>query len=177
MTTFLFVRHGEPDYGSVGEWNKISFGRDFAGLTELGKKQIEESARQLLDKQVDIIISSPYTRTMQGAAIMARALNVNVNVEKDLHEWESDLTHTITDADELLALCKEHDKFNGVYPTGEQRKWESTELVKKRVGECLNKYTNYKCVVVSGHAMMMQAVLGINRPIEYGEIIPYILEL
>jgi len=173
MTTFLFVRHGEPDYDSVGEWKNILFGKEFAGLTELGKKQIEESAAKLLDKQVDIIISSPYTRTMQGAAIMARKLKVNVNVEKDLHEWESDLTHTITDNDELLALCKEHDRCNGIYPDGELKKWESTDLVKKRVIECLSKYVKYKCVVVSGHAMMMQAVLGINKPIEYGEIIPY----
>ena len=34
MTQFLFVRHGEPDYSSVGEWSKTSMGTSFAGLTE-----------------------------------------------------------------------------------------------------------------------------------------------
>lgn len=102
MTTFLFVRHGEPDYDSVGSWRRFPFGKDYAGLTE---------------------------------------------------------------------LCKEHDKYGGIYPDEVPRKWESTEMVRRRVWQCLEKYRNCSCVVVSGHAMMMQAALGIDRAIEYGEIL------
>lgn len=40
MTTFYFVRHGEPDYQSVGDWSGIPFGQAFAGLTQAGEKQI-----------------------------------------------------------------------------------------------------------------------------------------
>lgn len=173
MTTFLFIRHGEPDYNSVSEWSKFPFGKDYAGLTDLGRRQIEESCRRLISHNVDIIVSSPYTRTMQGAAIMSRILRADVAVETDLHEWESDLSHTVTDKDDLLALCREHDLCRGVYPEGISPKWESTESVKRRVWQCLEKYKQYRCVVVSGHAMMMQAALGIDRVIEYGEIIAY----
>lgn len=171
MATFLFVRHGEPDYDSVGSWSRFPFGKDYAGLTERGKRQIEESSRKLADRKVDIIVSSPYTRTMQGAAILSRFLGVDVAVENDLHEWEVDLTHTVTEEKDFLALCKEHDKYGGIYPDELPRKWESTEMVRRRVWKCLEKYRNCSCVVVSGHAMMMQASLGIDRAIEYGEIL------
>lgn len=173
MTTFLFVRHGEPDYSSVSEWARTPMGKHFAGLSQEGRKQIEKSCDKLVDYDVELIISSPFTRTMQGAAIMAKHLNVDILVEKDLHEWQSDLTYSITKDEELLKLCQEHDRCNGVYPEGTIKKWESTELVRKRVLNCLKKYRNYKCVVVSGHAMMMQAVLEISESIEYGQVIEF----
>lgn len=34
----------------------------------------------------------------------------------------------------------------------------------------LKKYRRYKCIIVSGHAMMMQAVMGVNTMIGYGQI-------
>ena len=48
-------------------------------------------------------------------------------------------------------------------------------MVRSRVLKCLEKYKAYNCVVVSGHAMMMQAVFGINEPIEYGAIMELVL--
>lgn len=171
MTAFYFVRHGEPDYSSVGEWNNIPFGKDFAGLSNQGIEQIRNAAIRLKEYSPEIIISSPYTRTMQGAGIISRELDIPIFVEKDLHEWDSDRTHTIKDSDELLRLCKEHDSCNGIYPEGTEKNWESRELVKRRVSTVLEKYLGYEKVVVSGHAMMMQAVTGEYRPIQYGEII------
>lgn len=175
MTKFLFVRHGEPDYSSVGDWGKIPMGKHFAGLSDAGRAQIKETCKELAKYNVDLILSSPYTRTMQGAAIMARELEADVIVERDLHEWQSDLTYAITDDNELLRLCQEHDYYNGIYPEGETRSWESTDIVRNRVLKCLKKYCNYKCVVVSGHAMMMQAVFGLNTPVPYGKVL--IMEL
>lgn len=46
-------------------------------------------------------------------------------------------------------------------------------MVRDRVLACLKKYCKYKCVVISGHAMMMQAVLGITTPIDYGQILKF----
>lgn len=36
MTKFIFVRHGEPDYPSTLDWQKMSLAKNFAGLTEAG---------------------------------------------------------------------------------------------------------------------------------------------
>ncbi|MBO4750784.1 MAG: histidine phosphatase family protein [Lachnospiraceae bacterium] len=170
MTTFLFVRHGEPDYSSVGEWSQTPMGTNFAGLTEEGVAQIKKSCVALKEYPVELIISSPYTRALQSAAIMAGELHVDVVVERNLHEWQVDLTYSLTDSNDLLELCHERDRMNGEYPVDETRCWESTELVRCRVLDCLKKYLDRKCVVVAGHAIMMQAILDISDPLEYGEI-------
>ena len=170
MTKFLFVRHGEPDYDTAGDWAKVPLGLNYASLSANGEEQIERACERLACYDVDIIVSSPFTRTMQGAAIMARALDVPVAVERDLHEWIVDTTYSIMDGDKVAALCRDRDNCNGIYPEGETRVWESTEMVRTRVLNCLKKYQKYKCVVVSGHAIMMQSVFGINTPLEYGQI-------
>lgn len=175
MTKFLFVRHGEPEYASVGDWNNVPMGIHFSGLSESGRKQIKNTCCELAKYKVDIIVSSPYTRTLQSAAIMAKELNADVVVERDLHEWQSDLSFSITDQNVLLSLCQEHDRYNGVWPKGETKLWESTEMVRNRVLSCLSKYDKYNCVVVSGHAMMMQVVFDINEPIAYGQVLELIL--
>lgn len=171
MSTFYFVRHGEPDYDSVGDWNKIPLGKEFAGLSNTGVEQIIKTAIKLKEYSPDIIISSPYTRAMHGATIIARELNIPVFVEKDLHEWDSDRTHTVKNSDELLCLCKEFDYYSGIYPNGKERFWESRELVCRRVMGVLKKYLQYERVVVSGHAIMMQSITENYRAFEYGEIV------
>lgn len=173
MATFYIVRHGEPDYPSVGEWRKIPFGKEFAGLTLRGVRQIETAAAVLKKYSPEIILSSPYTRTMQGAAIMSRILDIPVIVEKDLHEWDADISHTIREDNALLALCQEHDLCHGIYPDGEKKLWESRTLVEERVLGVFSKYLKYDRVVVSGHAMMMQAVLRQEEPFEYGEVVVF----
>lgn len=171
MTEFYFIRHGEPDYASVGEWSEFPFGRDFAGLTEQGIAQITKAAAELKKFSPQVIISSPYTRTMQGAGILARELQIPILVERDLHEWDSDKTHTVRSKHELTQLCRDHDLHNGIYPEGIEKKWESRQLVRARVLNVLSKYLEYEKVVVSGHSMMMQAATGDYRPFEYGEIV------
>lgn len=133
MTVFYFVRHGEPDYSSVGEWAEIPFGKEFAGLTEQGIRQIVKAAADLKIHRPQIILSSPYTRTMQGAGIIAQELQIPILVEQGLHEWESDRTHTVREDSELLRLCQDYDPHNGIYPEGVEKQWESRQIVRTRV--------------------------------------------
>lgn len=170
MTKFIFVRHGEPDYPSTKDWQKMSLAKNFAGLTDAGRNHIKNACKELKKYKAELIVSSPFTRTMQGAAIMARELDLDVVVEHDLYEWQADLTYTIEDDDELRILVKEYNDLNGIYPEGEERVWESTEMVRKRVMKALEKYEDYECVIISGHGMMTQAVLGYRPLIEYGQI-------
>ncbi|MCM1119859.1 MAG: histidine phosphatase family protein [bacterium] len=173
MTIFYFVRHGEPDYQSVGDWGNIPFGKEFAGLTASGEEQILAAARELRKVSPQIIISSPYARALQSAGIMARELSIRLCVERDLHEWDSDRTHSVREQEELLRLCQEYDACEGVYPPEGERTWESRQLVRDRVLKVLEKYAVYERVVVAGHAIMMQAVTGEYRPFAYGEIVQW----
>lgn len=171
MTKFVFVRHGEPDYPSTLDWQKMSLAKNFAGLTEAGRNQIKNSCKELKKYNAELIVSSPFTRTMQGAAIMARELDLDVVVEHELYEWQADLTYTIEDDDTLEALVKEYNDLDGIYPPNQESVWETTEMVRTRVLRVLEKYKDYKCVIISGHGMMTQAVLGYKAKMEYGDII------
>ncbi|MGM9635593.1 MAG: histidine phosphatase family protein [Candidatus Avispirillum sp.] len=171
MTTFYLVRHGEPDYESVGEWSKVPFGREFAGLTKKGESQICEAISELCKYSPQIVISSPYTRAMHGAAMISRTLNIPLFVERDLHEWDSDKSHTISSPQELSRLCNDFDSCNGVCSNGTEKQWESRQQVKIRVLKVLEKYLAYERVIVCGHAIMMQSVTGESRSYEYGEIV------
>ena len=173
MTSFYFIRHGEPDYESIGEWSKVPFGREFAGLTENGVSQIYDAIFELRKFSPQIVITSPYTRSMQGAAMISRALDIPLFVERDLHEWDSDKTHKVSDSEVLTGLCNDFDLCGGVYSDGVEKQWESRPMVEERVLKVLEKYLNYETVVVCGHAIMMQSVTGINRPFEYGEIVKW----
>lgn len=171
MTKFIFVRHGEPDYPSTLDWQKMSLAKNFAGLTLEGIDQIKNACNELKKYNAELIISSPFTRTMQGAAIMARELDLDVVVEHDLYEWQADLTYSIEDDDELTALVNEYNELDGIVPEGEKRVWEPTERVRNRVLNVLKKYTNYDCVIVSGHGMMTDAVLGHKAFLHYGQMV------
>lgn len=39
MTKVLFVRHGEPDYSTVGDWANTPLGLNFASLSDKGVRQ------------------------------------------------------------------------------------------------------------------------------------------
>lgn len=43
-------------------------------------------------KGADIILASPYTRTLQTAAIISKNTGIPIEVETDLLEWMPDLT-------------------------------------------------------------------------------------
>ncbi len=166
MTEFIMVRHGEPDYSVVNDWAKIDVAKNFAPLTQKGILQINETTSKLVSENADIIISSPFTRCMQGACMMAKALNLDVHVEHDLHEWELDTTHSVRKKHGIKKLLWQ---FNNKKWT-KKSKWENPDEVKKRVLKTLNKYLSYKKVIVSCHAMMIIYTLGDETPTEYGQI-------
>lgn len=71
-TTVYLVRHGQ-----VYNPNTIIYGRlpNF-GLSDIGKKQIEETAAFLQDKHITVIFSSPLLRAQQTAKIICKKIGL-----------------------------------------------------------------------------------------------------
>jgi broad specificity phosphatase PhoE len=67
---FYFIRHGQ----SVANSQRVIAGPD-SPLSALGISQAKEAAELLRSKNIDLIISSPMTRTMQTAEIIAEFIN------------------------------------------------------------------------------------------------------
>ena len=123
-------------------------------------------------KDADIILSSPYTRALQTAAILSKELNIDIIVETDLHEWLANKNFIYEDDDTAENAYIEYESNHGEYPSSEEKIWENAACIKNRVIKVLKKYSHYKKVIVACHGMMIQATTKGKLP-ENGEIVKY----
>lgn len=174
MTTFYLIRHGEPTYEPIDERKFIGHGRDLAPLTERGIRGVKETAKDDRLRNCDIIVSSPYTRALQTAAILSKELVINLEVDVDLHEWIPDIVnfqHKTTE--DCIKLSRDFELHNGVHPENETKVWETTESMKKRMDRVLEKYSKYERVIVVCHDMVIRTIKS-KEKIDYAEIAEYI---
>jgi uncharacterized phosphatase len=160
MARFYLIRHGKHTYDSVSGRNFIGHGLELAPLTEEGIQQAIECSKDERLKECDLIITSPYTRAMQTAAILSKNLGIDMRVEIDLREQELDLTYQARSIDDLKKIAQEEQKCNGVASPDARYKWEPRSDVKKRVLDVLNRYVSYKKVIVVCHGMIIHCLTG-----------------
>ncbi len=85
---YYVMRHGQTGNNLKNLWSCDSTIPD--PLTQEGVIQVRNAASQLLDKKIDIIISSPFPRTHETAELIADILKypiVNIGIDKRLGEW------------------------------------------------------------------------------------------
>ena len=164
-TKFIFIRHGEPRYDEVMERGYVGMGFELGKLSEKGELQAEKRAKDPILKDAELIISSPYTRALQTAAIISRITGIKLSVENDLHEWNPD-TKFIYDY-EVKDSFNEYLSSNGILQKHHQTRFEPYENVKKRVDAVLDKYKNYKKVIVVCHGIVISTVTHFSDVIEH----------
>lgn len=173
MTTFYFIRHGQADFSEANTKIYKENGFNMITLSEEGKKQIESASKDIRLQKADLIITSPFGRTLHTAAILSRNLGLEIVVETDLHEWAADrINYTYLSDEEAKKCYQELTDNNGKHPEGKLCTWESAEQMKARVFEVLKKYKNHEAVIVCCHGTLMQYVLEIPHP-NNGEIVEY----
>lgn len=172
MAKYYLIRHGEADYEGLSEKGFFGFGRDFAPLSELGTAQAEETARDERLKNADIIVSSPYTRALQTAAIISRETGLKIKVETDLHEWIPDKRNRYATTEEAMALYEEFTANHGEYPKGRECSWETMSEMQERMRRVKDKYAGYDKVIFVSHSMALSALkpVGSMRPAEIVEM-------
>lgn len=171
---FYLVRHGEPDYSNNGSSIFKCHGMNFAPLTPKGIEQLKETAKDKRLHDADIIISSPYTRTMQSAAILSKELQIDMIVEPYIFEWYGDKNGDYQTDEQHAQYLREYGENNGVYPDGEDRQWESKELLRQRLLTSLEKYTHYNKAIVVCHGMLISSVYD-DHSVAQGEIVEFSL--
>ena len=132
----------------------------------------KQTAKDLRLQNANIIITSPYGRALQTAAILSKELGVDIVVETNLHEWLANKNYIYESFDIAKNNLKEFDDYNGNYPNGIERDWETFEIMKNRATCVLEKYKNYDKVIVACHGKVMQAITGLHHP-EHGEIFEF----
>lgn len=169
MTTFHFIRHGEPLWELNEQRNLTGANRNFVPLTDRGVQEAETTARDPRLAHAEIVIASPYTRALQTAAIIAGHLQLPLQVEYDLHEWVPDLTFQF-DLQKVVELRNDFDACNGHYPEGESRLWESRDSMRTRVDAVLEKYLHHEKVIVVCHGMLICNHTGVDQ-VDHAEIV------
>lgn len=166
------IRHGVPDYSYVDKHKFIGHGNDLAPLDEKYINQVINISKDERLKEAEIIVSSPYTRALQTAAIISKKNNLDIIVDPDLREWEPDLTYQYKGID-VHEIFKDYDLCNGIKPLNRMVTWESKEELKNRIEKVINKYKNtHTCIIFVFHKLAMQSILG-NIKIEPAEIVEY----
>ena len=82
----ILLRHGQSEFNVLFSVDKRDPGIPDPALTALGLAQAAEAARALAGQPVRRIVTSPYTRALQTADVMARALSVPVVVNPQVRE-------------------------------------------------------------------------------------------
>ncbi|MGI6695303.1 MAG: histidine phosphatase family protein [Christensenellales bacterium] len=169
---FYFIRHGKTNYSERNTKIYQGFGVNLSKLSELGVSQVKEAAKDERLKGADIILSSPYTRALQTAAILSKELGIDIVIETDLHEWLANKNYIYENDETAENAYLEYKKRCGKYPEDEEKLWEDAESIKKRVLKVLNQYRDYKRIIVACHGMMIQATTGKEHP-ACAEIVEY----
>ena len=156
MQKIVFMRHSEPDYSFVRERKYIGHGLDLAQLTENGIQIAESASFDCRLDNTEIIISSPYKRALQTAAIISKSRLLNIKVELDLHEWMPDLSFQYSSKEEATAMAKLCNEYRGICPLDSKVKFENLEDVFSRAKRALLRYGGYKKIIVVTHGMVMR---------------------
>ena len=159
----VFIRHGEPNVSPVDERGWIGQGRNFAPLTEKGIQQAVEVSRHPLLDGCQIIVTSPYTRALQTAAIISRNTGLEIRVEVDLHEFIPDKTFQLKGSEENKLLHEDFLRCKGEYPVGETRKWETIAEIIQRTKPVLDRCVDqgYEKMIVVAHGGVIRRYTGV----------------
>jgi broad specificity phosphatase PhoE len=169
-----FVRHGEPDYGSLGGPRLGLDAHPLAPLTPIGRLQIDTIARDYRLQSVDAVLSSSYARALESGALLARALGKPFFVEVDLHEWRAHPDPEKELDPELLRRAAEKLRFGEDPGDGP---WETLDQVRGRVLQVLRRYGRFGTLAVVTHAVVIASVIGVERIVDHAEIVPWELDL
>ncbi|MBN1524136.1 MAG: histidine phosphatase family protein [Spirochaetales bacterium] len=170
----LFVRHGKSDY-TLADLRHLSYAeKNYCPLDSSALHMVEETAQDLRFKDADIILSSPFTRALQTAEILNRRLQKPLVVEYDLHEWAVSLDGSaVIDENETLRRYYEFRNLNGAVSAGKKLLYESAESVEKRGKAVLEKYKQYKKIIVVSHGTLIMCVTGIFGDVPLCGIVEY----
>ena len=155
MLKVVFMRHSEPDYSFVQARGYIGYGNDLGQLTDKGILMAEKAS---LDNRLDngeIIVSSPYTRAMQTAAIISKNRQLDIKVELGLHEWIPDLTFGFSGAEFAETASGMYLVNKGICPEDSIIMYETADMLFSRAKNALLNYMDYEKIIVVAHGMLM----------------------
>ncbi|MFA6520197.1 MAG: class I tRNA ligase family protein [Candidatus Paceibacterota bacterium] len=155
---YFVMRHGQAENNVTD-----AHSRDLeinAKLTEVGRGQVLDSAKNIKDK-IDVVISSPFNRAKETMEIVCEQIGFpvgNVTYDDRIREWE---TSTIFEGKDRAIVDKYYELDYLDNPAEILAEGESFAQVVKRVGQFIydieTKYSG-KNILIVGHGGATQAL-------------------
>jgi broad specificity phosphatase PhoE len=171
--TVYLVRHGhrEDFIGDTVQYN-VKWAESAIivfdpSLSDLGKRQAEDLAKKLKNKNIDYLFSSPFMRTLETAFIIAQYTALKVKIESGLSEWLNPVWFSYKP--QLADNFTIENKFNGwidttynslvspYYPEISERLQVQTR-VSKTIRLLLAKFRGNLCLVGHGASITAAAI-------------------
>ncbi len=149
---FYLVRHGKADYSNIDTNDNCSVA-NLAPLSKEGIKQAVAIKPYIQQLKNPIIVSSPYTRTLQTAYIASSSNDIKIDYR--VHEWLPDKSFRIKIND--IAIRNQYFKTNT-----QNVDYETEKEMEKRFHSVIDDYKKEKTVVIFSHARVIASFLKNN---------------
>ncbi len=151
MTTIYFVRHAQPNYD-----NHIDLERE---LTAKGLKDRKRVTAFLLDKSVDVVLSSPYKRAVDTVKDFADCVGLTIGIVPNFRERKVESVWI----DDFESFCKQQwTDFTYKLSDGECLQ-EVQERNITALREVLADHKN-QTIVISTHGTALSTILNYYDP-------------
>ena len=147
MTTIYFVRHAEPNYNNHDDMSRE--------LTNKGLKDRGLVTDFLADKQIDVVLSSPYKRAIDTVSEFAELKDLRITIIDEFKERRVD-SGWIEDFNSFS--MKQWEDFSYKLSDGECLE----EVLKRNISalsRVLEKYRN-KNIVVGSHGTALSTIIN-----------------
>lgn len=147
MTTVYFVRHAKPNFNNHDDASRE--------LSEEGTRFCRMVTAYLDDKEIDVMLSSPYKRSLDTIMDFSRKHCLEIQIVPDFRERKIG-NEWIPDFEDFTK--KQWDDFHYKRPDGESL----FEVQKRNVGalqEVLQKYSG-KNIVIGTHGTALSTILN-----------------
>jgi len=151
MTTIYFVRHAEPERSKDSPYTDSTY-----PLTEKGLKDRQLVTAFLRDKNIDVVLSSPFKRAVDTVAHFAEEIGCKIELTEDFRERAIADKWIGLDEWKLFAK-KQWEDYNYKLPGGEC----IAEVQKRNLAalkDVLQRYEG-KNIVVGAHGMSLSSIL------------------
>jgi broad specificity phosphatase PhoE len=169
----ILLRHGQSEFNLHFTATKRDPGIEDPRLTPLGQAQAEKAAYALSGLGIRRILASPYTRALQTAAPLARALDLPVEVHPGIRE-RYHFACDIGSSRALLAAAWPHHNFDHLPETWWPSETETVASVDERAAKFraeMRESELWQSTVVVSHWAFILALTG--QSLENGDWIRF----
>lgn len=170
MTTVYFVRHAEPNYNNHNDYTRE--------LTDKGMKDRKLVTQFLSNKNIDIVISSPYKRAVDTVKDFADYYGLNINIVDNFRERKIESVWI----DDFETFCKMQWKdFDYKLCNGESLKEVQTRNI-AALKQIISEHKGKK-IVIGTHGTALSTIINYyDKSFGYSEfnkirtLMPWIVE-